>query len=194
MKHLFVVLLLLLSTPVMARDVMRADAAYGVKYAAEQVELPKDQSRLYLTVVGNQSDPRYRTICEWFDRNPTLREMRDQTHFSAIPKSSPHWFERLAPNYRETPCVRLQAASGDIVAEFAGSDLPMTADALAHGLNGRAKNCFRRTPDDVDPTPQPLPAPVPRQQHFPWIALGLLTAAGSGLGFGKQWYDTYYKN
>jgi hypothetical protein len=192
MKQLLVVLLLLMSAPAFARDVMRADAAYGVKYAAEQVELPQDHNKLYLTIVGNQHDPRYRTLCDWFEQNPTLRAMRDQTHYSTIPTQSPHFWERLAPGYRATPSVRLQQANGQVLVEFAGSELPMTADALAHGLNGRAKNCFRRTPE-TDPTPQPLPAPSPHERHFPWVMLGILTAVGSGLGFATQWYYTYKK-
>jgi len=195
MKRFLIVLVLLaaFANLCLGRETMHADAAYGVKYVAEQVvELPRDQQRPYLTIIGSQSDPRFQTLCDWFDRHPTLRAIKDQTHFNAIPTQSPHFLERLSPTYRETPCIRLQDASGNIVAEFAGNELPFTSDALARGLNTQARNCFRRP--DVDPAPQPLmPAPQP-QSHFPWILLGGLTAAGAGLGLAKQWHDTHKRS
>jgi hypothetical protein len=177
---------------------MRADAMYGVRYAQEQVaQLPDDEHKPYLTIVGNQGDPRYQTICQWFDSNATLQGIKDQCHFSTIPTQSPHFFERLAPGYRELPCVRLHDAQGNIAVEFAGNQLPMTADALAHGLNQQASvaACFRRTPNRVpnDPAPQPLPAPKPQGNHFPWILLGVLVTVGGGLGLAKGWRDLYHK-
>lgn len=198
MKRMLFIVALLCATPTLARETMKADAAYGVRYIAEQVvQLPQDEQKPYLTVVGSQSDPQFKTLCDWFDSNPTLHDIKNQTHFSAIPTQSAHWFERLAPTYHNVPAVRLQDASGNIVAEFSGNQLPMTADALAHGLNRQASvaECFRRTPNhNSDPAPQPLmPAPKPHGNTFPWLLLGVLVTVGGGLGLAKGWRDLYYK-
>src|SRR4051812_27048956 len=59
---------------------MKADAAYGVRYAKEQVfDLPQDQNKPYLTVFGVEGDSRYKAVKEWFNTNETLIAIKDQT-------------------------------------------------------------------------------------------------------------------
>ena len=80
---------------------MKADPAYGVRYAEEQiVTLPQDQETPYLTVFGERGDPRVQSIVKWFDTNRTLIGLKAQTHFNVIYADMPMY--RGRPRLR--PC------------------------------------------------------------------------------------------
>lgn len=170
----------------------KADAAYGVRYAEEQiVSLPQDQNKPYLTVFGSPADPKFKAINAWFKSNENLVAIKDQTHFNSIATTSAMYRERYAKGARTLPCVRLQTADGEPIVELAGRDVPMTGEALAKALNRAASDaeCFRRhrecTPPDRDPEPQPLPPDVtpdnplvPQEPKTPWLLVLGLTVVG----------------
>lgn len=186
---------------------MKADPAYGVRYAEEQVvTLPQDQSTPYLTVFGDRNDPRLQTIVKWFDTNRTLQGIRQQTHFNVIYADQAMYRDRYASTVPALPCVRLQANNEDEpVAEFSGNNIPLTADALARGLNTRATNaeCFRRrhvcpTPNPVEPPAPPVtppgppgPPPVPKPKNVTWLVIVLLGLVGGVAGAAKYFSDLY---
>ena len=196
--------------------VMKADPAYGVRYAQEKVvALPQDQDTPYLTLFGDRNDWKFTEMVKWFDTNETLAGIKGQTHWNVIYTDNPLYAERYAGTVPALPCVRLQAVGEDqSVAEYAGANVPMTADALAKGLNSAAGSaeCFlpwRRNhncptphpqppkPLHVDPPAPPLPPappgpPAPRQESLPWLLLVILTAVGGGLGAVKHVRDVYY--
>jgi hypothetical protein len=158
---------------------MKADAAYGVRYAKEQVfDLPQDQNKPYLTVFGESNDSRYKTVKSWFDTNETLIAIKNQTHFNTISTNSVEFREDYAACTPPTLVVRMQAPGVDQpVVELVGAQVPMTADALARHLNTQASSaeCFRRKApknqnhqvvivnpgQNGDPAPQPLPPGKP---------------------------------
>ncbi len=195
-------------SPVLGEPTMKADPAYGVRYAEEQVvTLPQDQETPYLTVFGERSDPRVQNIVKWFDTNRTLAGIKGQTHFNVIYADMPMFRDRYASTVQALPCVRLQANNEDEpVAEFSGTNVPMTADALARGLNTRATNaeCFRRrhvcppvtpiVPPVVPPVTPPIvpPPPVPRPANLTWLVIVLLGVLGGIAGAARYFSDLYH--
>lgn len=193
-------------SPTLAGEpVMKADPAYGVRYAEEQVvTLPQDQSTPYLTVFGDRNDPRLQTIVKWFDTNRTLAGLKGQTHFNVILTDTAMYRDRYASTVPALPCVRLQANNEeDPVAEFSGQNIPITADALAKGLNTKASNaeCFRRRhqvePTPVDPPAPPVnpvvpPPPAPKPHNVTWLVILLLGLAGGVVGAAKYFNDLYH--
>jgi len=217
-RYLLAVALLVAAscTPVLAgNSAMKADPAYGVRYAQEKVvTLPQDQDTPYLTLFGDRNDAKFREIVGWFDANEMLVGIKNQTHFNVIYSDTAMYRDRYASTMPALPCVRLQAADEDQpVAEYAGLNVPMTADALARGLNATASSaeCFRRRPHGrqpdpqpqptprphPDPAPQPLPQPtptppVPRPRDMTWLLLGVLGVIGGTIGAAKHFSDVYH--
>jgi len=213
-RYLLAVALLVAAScvPALAGEpVMKADPAYGVRYAQEQVvTLPQDQETPYLTLFGDRNDPKFRAMVKWFETNETLAGIKSQTHFNVIYTDQPMYRDRYAVTVPALPCVRLQAVGEDQpVAEYSGVNVPMTADALAKGMNTTASNaeCFlpwRRNHNCPTPNPQPIhidppapplppsPPPAPKKDSFPWLLLGVLTAVGGTLGAAKHLRDIYY--
>ena len=189
-------------------SVMRADPAYGVRYTQEKiVTLPQDQETPYLTLFGDRNDPKFREMVKWFETNETLVGIKGQTHFNVIYGDQSMYRDRYASTVPALPCVRLQAVNEDQpVAEYSGVNVPMTADALAKGLNTQATDaeCFRHRHGCPQPQPQPIhvdppapplpptPPPAPKKEPFPWLLLGGLTTVGGVLGAVKHVRDIYY--
>ena len=109
-------------------SVMKADPAYGVRYAEEKVvTLPEDQETPYLTLFGDRNDSKFRAMVKWFETNETLVGIRNQTHFNVIYSDQPIYRDRYAATVAALPCVRLQAIDEDQpVAEYSGAGVPMT--------------------------------------------------------------------
>ena len=137
---------------------MRADAAYGVRYAQEQViQLPQDQGRFYLTVFGNEGEYRYEQVKGWMASDPQLSALKSQTTYNTYRADSVMFRERYAQGMSDIPCVRLQTPTGAVVFEASGTNIPMSAEAL---YNGIAEGCRKRHQCRPCPQPQPNPAPV----------------------------------
>ncbi len=212
-RYLLAVALLVAAScaPVFAGDqVTKADPAYGVIYAQEQiVSLPQDQETPYLTLFGDRTDPRFKEIVKWFDSNQILAGIRSQTHFNVIYSDQAMYRDRYANSVPALPCVRLQSVNEEQpVAEYSGLNIPLTADALAKGLNSTASSaeCFKRhrqkshpSPDPIpqpvpDPAPQPLPnpPPTPKPHDFTGLLLAVLATIGGTLGAAKHFSDVYH--
>jgi hypothetical protein len=184
---------------------MRADAAYGVRYAQEQViQLPQDQGRFYLTVFGNDGEYRYEQVKSWIASDPQLNALKTQTIYNTYRVDSVMYRERYAQGISDIPCVRLQTAQGQVVFEATGTNIPMSAEAL---YNGIAEGCRKRhcrpcpqpapvnpQPTPVNPSPQPQPPivkpdpkPVVHDFPSPMVWVGLIVAGlaiGGGIGVG----------
>lgn len=174
----------------MAEDFARSGPTNGVHNATERVtQLPQDANKPHLTVYGNPSDPKFAELQNWFKTDKKLIALKNQCHYRAIETNTTLFKERYASRVPKTPCVLLTDASGGKVAEFAGRQIPMTKEALFHGLNTKAANaaCWRTWRGEEqseepakDPDPQPLKTePLPATEQFPWLALALGVVAAS---------------
>ena len=170
-----------------AEPVMRADAAYGVFYAQEQViELPQNQGKSYLTVFGIEGEARYEAVKSWITSDPQLTAMKNQTTYNTYRTDSIMYRSRYAQGIESTPCVRLQKADGTVIYEASGFGIPMSAQGL---YNGMAEGCRKHNhcrpcpqpapvtpaPTPVTPAPQPIVKPQPVVHEFPpagvWFGL-----------------------
>lgn len=198
--HRFVLALVLALScgTAIAEDFARSGPTNGVHNATERVtRLPQDANKPYLTVYGNPTDPKFVELKEWFKTDKKLVALKNQCHYTVIPTNTTMFKTRYAAKVAKTPYVILQSADHKTVAEFAGRQIPMTKEALFHGLNSKAANaaCWRTwrgedTPDEEpakDPEPQPLdpvtPLPV---EKFPWAALVIVTMLASAGAFALK--------
>lgn len=174
---LFCCLLLVASVPQCYAD---AGTVNGVLAQERVINLPQDQEKWYVSVVGNQSSGRYQQVLGWFAENKNLRNLKDDVHFCQVSTDSAIYKERYASTLNELPAVRMQKANGTIVYEATGADIPMSADGLygalansvqsAQGIRilpwrmqGQGNCCPRPQPQPpevvpvpVDPEPQPI--------------------------------------
>jgi hypothetical protein len=193
---------------------LHADAAYGVAYVQTRiVEMPQDQNKPYLTVIGDSNDQHVKMVLNWFNTNPDLIAIKSQTHFVVMPtngdsKPAKFYRDRYSKTVDATPCIRFQQADGTMIVELKASDIPATPEALVNALNRPATECFgRRRQDNCGPTPNPAPdndpspqpldrraAPPKPAPQFPWLLLVLLTAVGAGVGVAHEYRVTYAKS
>jgi hypothetical protein len=205
----------LVSSTAIAQTPLHADAAYGVAYVQTRIQqLPQDQDKPYLTVVGDANDQTVKMVLNWFNTNADLKAIKDQTHFVFMPtsgdsKPARFYRDRYAKTVQEVPCIRFQKADGTMIVELTPDKIPATPEALVNALNRPATECFGRrrqdnvcpTPNpspapDTDPSPQPIdrrPAPKPAPR-FPWLLLVLLTAVGAGVGVVHEYRVRYAKS
>ena len=200
-----------------------ADATYGVLAEERVINLPSDQGKWYVSVVGDAVNPQYRTIIKWFDTNAHLKNLKNRVHFCSVTTDRAVYQERYASNIKGLPTVRFQQPNGVVIYEAAGNNLPFTAEglygAMADAVN-KAQRCpilpWRRNhvcpnpgpcpnpqpePGPVDPEPQPIEPspfepepPIDTQSDLPPVWLmALVLALSAGLGVGLQWRGTYAK-
>jgi hypothetical protein len=156
-----------------------ADAVNGVLSEDRVVSLPNDQGKWYVSVVGNASDAKYKTILGWFDSVSSLKKLKVQVHFCPVTSDTAIYRDRYAPNTKALPMVRMQNAEGVVVYQACGSDIPMTGQglngALANAVNSAQgirpilpwrREMERRCPDP-GPCPNPQPKPQPQPQPDP---------------------------
>lgn len=152
-----------------------ADTVNGVLAEERIVNLPQDQGKWYVSVVGNATDARYREIVGWFDSYTSLKKLKNQVHFCPVTSNTAIYQARYASNVKGLPTVRVQKPSGTVVYEAAGKNIPMTAG----GLNGAIANAvnkatglrpilpWRRDMERRCPAPGPNPQPKPQPQPDP---------------------------
>ena len=154
-----------------------ADTVNGVLAEERVINLPQDQDKWYVSVVGNANDARYDEILGWFDSNQSLAKLKDQVHFCPVASDTAIYKERYSANVKGLPTVRMQKSDGTVVYEAAGKNLPMTAAGLNGALAGAVSDSqglrpilpWRRDTDhrlnDLErPKPQPQPQPDPEPQ------------------------------
>lgn len=213
MKSVLCVLVCALATSAFAAD-------YGVVVKERIVNLPNDQAKWYLSVVGDPADPQYATVVSWF-KTGDLKKLRNQVHYREIAKGTAAYNERYAKNISGIPTVRLQDHDGVVVYEAANASLPITAGglygALADGVMSAqgvtfgdgcpfGRPCPKPSPapepapvPDADPEPSPISdggAPVVEPTAglsglLPIVASILSFLAGAVAGVAVQWKKTY---
>ncbi len=151
------------------------DTVNGVLAEERIVNLPKDQGKWYVSVVGNATDSRYNEIVGWFDTNPSLKKLKNQVHFCPVTSDTAIYQARYAANVKGLPTVRMQKPDGTVVYEAAGKNIPMTAAGLNGALAGAVSNAqglrpilpWRREMERRCPGPCPNPQPNPQPQPDP---------------------------
>jgi len=143
-----------------------ADATYGVLAEERVINLPADQGKWYVSVVGDATNAQYQTIVRWFDTNAHLKNLKNRVHFCPVTTGTAVYQERYAFNVKGLPTVRFQQPNGVVIYEAAGNNLPFTAEglygAMADSINkvqGRPILPWRR--NHVCPGPCPGPGPQP---------------------------------
>jgi len=146
-----------------------ADTVNGVLAEERVVNLPQDQGKWYVSVVGNTTDSRYNEIVGWFDTNASLKKLKNQVHFCPVTTNTAIYQARYASNVKALPTVRMQRSDGTVVYEAAGKNLPMTAAGLNGALAGAVNTAqglrpilpWRREMERRCPSPGPNPQPNP---------------------------------
>jgi len=115
-----------------------ADTATANGVLAEQrvVNLPNDQGKWYISVVGNANDTAYTRVLDWFEANVSLKGLKNKVHFCPVTAGTPIYQERYAANVKGLPTVRVQKPDGTVVYEASGKNLPMTAEGLYGAIAG----------------------------------------------------------
>ncbi len=153
-------------------------ADYGVLVEERIVNLPQDQGKWYISVVGQDGGQNYQMVLGWFDAQPKLRRLKNQVHFCPVIVGTPIYRERYAGNVKSLPTVRLQKPTGVVVYEAAGKNLPASSEGLYSALaqavfadaNGTkmlppwkaVEQCRPRPRPQPEPKPEPRPDPEPQ--------------------------------
>jgi len=144
-----------------------ADRANGVLSMDRVVNLPNDQGKWYISIVGDVRNAQYQTILKWFSQDPALRKLKNQVHFCSVTSSSAIYKARYAANVKGLPTVRLQNSQGVVIYEAAGKNLPFTAQGLYGAIANNAAGVqqqpifpWRQNRKRLCPSPSPSPSPV----------------------------------
>ena len=147
-----------------------ADRANGVLSSDRVVNLPNDQGKWYISVVGDARDAQYQTILKWFSQDPALRKLKNQVHFCSVTSSAAIYNARYAANVKGLPTVRFQNNQGVVIYEAAGKNLPFTSQGLYGAIADSTAGVQRRPilpwrqnrrTRPLCPSPSPAPSPTP---------------------------------
>lgn len=195
-----------------------ADTINGVLAEERVVNLPQDGGKWYCSIVGKATDPRYKELLGWFDTTASLKKLKSQVHFCPVTTTHRLYQERYGVNIKGLPTVRVQKASGEVVYEAAGKNLPLTPEglygAIATGVQSAQglrllpwrRDMENRCNPQPEPQPQPNPdpdpqpiddggvpniEPVPTESDVAWLAVlcGLGLFGGLVGGYGKLLYQ-----
>jgi hypothetical protein len=152
-----------------------ADTVNGVLVEERVVNLPQDQGKWYVSVVGNATDARYREIVGWFDAHASLKKLKNQVHFCQVTSDTAIYQARYAGNVKGLPTIRMQKPDGTVVYEAAGKNIPLTAGGLNGAIAGAVNTAsglrpvlpWRREMERRCPGPCPNPNPQPNPQPQP---------------------------
>lgn len=114
----------------------------------QQLDLPQDENRLYLTIYGDPSDERFTEIQRWFEENKGLSFIKSHMHYATIDVNSSLFAERYANEITETPCVRIVTPEAIEILRIDGKRIPMSAPAFNQGLTTELRH--RLSDGDVD--------------------------------------------
>ncbi len=115
-----------------------ASNADGAEIKAETriLNLPQDEGKWFVSVVGDPSDQQYVNLLAWFDRNLALSELKAGVHFHGISTKSVAFRSRYAKNVNEFPTIRVQKPDGFVIYEAAGDSIPSSAEGLSYEIAG----------------------------------------------------------
>ena len=83
----------------------------GVLAEERVINLPNDQGKWYISVVGNANDAAYLRLLVWFDNNASLKTLKSKVRFCPVTTCHPMYQERYALNVKGLPTVRVQKAT-----------------------------------------------------------------------------------
>ncbi len=138
-----------------------AEPMYGVIAEERIINLPNDQAKWYVSVVGNSSDVNYQKVISWFNTDAKLKKLKDQVHFCPVAKGTAIYDSRYAKNVTELPTIRVQRADGEVIYEAYGNNIPMSADGLNNAIAEQVMPWRKRMEDKCGPRPCPSPNPNP---------------------------------
>lgn len=197
---------------------LAAGSTNGVLAEKRVINLPNDEGKWYLSVVGEVNDAQYQKILVWFKTNPSLYKLRQQVHYIPVSTNKSVYETRYKPNIKGLPTVRLQNHAGVRVYEAHGDNLPFTPEGLYGALANDvafAQRCLIRpwrqnrlcpspnpkpkpNPDlELDPDPGPIddggrPDLLPVRSSLPPLWAMLLTLiVSAGVGGVVEWRATY---
>lgn len=191
----------------------------GVLANERVIDLPLDQAKWYISVVGIEGSEHYKRLLAWFDGDEKLAKLKSQVHFRPIKTDTVIFNERYELNIAGLPTIRMQEADGTVVYEAAGKYLPLTPG----GLYGAMVNStfvsrgvrpilpWRRDMENrpcpgpgPDPIPDPDPAPQPLDDTGPpevvdsgpsiilLVLVGILSfVVGVAVGVAVEWKREY---
>ena len=137
---------------------------YGVISEERVINLPNDQAKWYVSVVGNTNDSRYNEILGWFETNEKLVDLKRQVHFIPVTSDTTIYAERYAGNIKALPTIRIQQSDGTVIYEASGKDIPMSPEGLYGAVTESVRPVlpWRRDMEDrLKKRPQPKPGPLP---------------------------------
>ncbi len=158
MKRLICVLLILGCATTIS---MATEPLYGVIAEERIINLPNDQGKWYVSVVGDANDANYKKVIGWFNTNAKLKKLKDQVHFMPVTNDTAIYTERYANNVDGLPTVRVQTRDGVVVYEAAGDNIPMSAEGLNGAIAEQVLPWRRNMEDKCGPRPCPSPSPSP---------------------------------
>ena len=164
MKKLFLLMLIVVGFVLMPLFALSAEERV--------INLPNDQAKWYVSVVGEKGEASYLRILNWFSVNDNLAKLKEQVHFCQVTAGSPMYQERYMKNQGEYaiqhfPCVRVQKANGVVVYQTFGKNVPRSAESLYSAISvaiTKTEACPLRRPcpkPEPNPEPDPLPEPDP---------------------------------
>ncbi len=158
MKSLICVMLILGCATTVS---MATEPLYGVITEERIINLPNDQAKWYVSVVGNSSDVNYQKVIGWFNTNAKLKKLKDQVHFCPVTKGTAIYMDRYAKNVNGLPTVRVQRANGETVYEAYGNNIPMSAEGLNGAIAEQVLPWRKQVDNRCRPKPSPKPEPNP---------------------------------
>lgn len=137
------------------------------------INLPNDNGKWWISIVGNPGNPVYDRVAGWFNTDLQLKSLKDQVRFCVVHGGTPIFNARYRDNVAGLPTIRMQEADGRVVYEAWGSRIPKTSDMLYLEISTKVceltrpflpwrreieRRCPERQPDNASPV---APAPVP---------------------------------
>lgn len=176
----------------------------------EEISLPQDQDKQYISVVGDKDDAQYRELLGWFDSHVGLADLKQQARYHAITTDQVVFKVRYKPNIKGLPTIRVQEHDGVVIYEKAGDKLPTTDDDLYweivnstftsqlpwrhQGSRPLLRRC-RPPQEEEEPEPEPVVI-IPSQPKptFPLKEILIFIGAfcvGAVAGIVIEWQQTH---
>src|SRR5487761_96108 len=140
-------------------DYAAAYAASVAELGDRVIDLPEDAHAWHTSLfTHDQPSPREKRLVGWFESEPQLRRLKEQTHFHHYTPASAVFSRYANLTAGGLPVVVLQDASGNVVFKASGDHVPPAPWPLVRGVI----DCVRaHCPHCPRPKPKPEPRPEP---------------------------------
>jgi len=153
---LLCIAILLCAAPIYAENFPR-----GVIAEERIINLPNDQAKWYISVIGRKDDANFHKLVKWFETNEKLAKLKDQVHFCPVTFGSAIYEARYASNVTALPMIRMQKSDGTKVYEVSGTKIPMSAEGLNGAMAESVRPVLPWRKKNACPCPSPVPVPEP---------------------------------